>query len=261
MGGGVNRTAGAGRDRQFVTALARGLAILRCFSHERPSMSCSELARQVGLPRPTVWRLCHTLLREGYLSCDETTGKLSAGLSVLALGYSALARQSLAEIALPRMEAITRRTHLGMSLAVRDGCEMVYLQRTHGDFMYLNDPVGARRPFAQAPTGLACFALYGDEERAVVSEALQAACPAQWPQLSGKLAQAVADYQRSGAVFCIGTLHGQLNVVAVPFRCQGAGKVYGLSAAGLAAEWPRERLATIGDELVVLGRELAMVRG
>src|SRR5687768_950530 len=48
-------------DRQFVAALARGLAILRCFkSHER-YLGNQEIARRTGLAKPTVSRLTHTL--------------------------------------------------------------------------------------------------------------------------------------------------------------------------------------------------------
>lgn len=44
------------KDRQFVTALARGLELLRCFSPRESVLSNQELARKANLPRPTVSR-------------------------------------------------------------------------------------------------------------------------------------------------------------------------------------------------------------
>ncbi|MDP9094946.1 MAG: helix-turn-helix domain-containing protein, partial [Pseudomonadota bacterium] len=54
-------------DRPFVTALARGLEILGCFSASRPEIGGSQLAALTGLPQPTVWRLCHTMVQLGFL--------------------------------------------------------------------------------------------------------------------------------------------------------------------------------------------------
>ncbi|MCO3057777.1 IclR family transcriptional regulator, partial [Pseudomonas aeruginosa] len=55
------------KDRQFVTALARGLELLRCFTPRESLLGNQELARKTGLPKPTVSRLTHTLTRLGYL--------------------------------------------------------------------------------------------------------------------------------------------------------------------------------------------------
>ncbi|HYM36238.1 MAG TPA: helix-turn-helix domain-containing protein, partial [Steroidobacteraceae bacterium] len=47
-------------DRQFVAALARGLAILRCFRLGDRYLGNQEIAKRAGLPKPTVSRLTYT---------------------------------------------------------------------------------------------------------------------------------------------------------------------------------------------------------
>ena len=42
------------KDRQFVTALARGLELLRCFTPSESVLGNQELARKTGLPKPTI---------------------------------------------------------------------------------------------------------------------------------------------------------------------------------------------------------------
>ena len=54
-------------DRDFVTALARGVQVLQCFTAERPELGTTQIAALVGLPQSTVWRLCHTLTKLGLL--------------------------------------------------------------------------------------------------------------------------------------------------------------------------------------------------
>src|SRR5215813_1294806 len=49
------------KDRQFVTALARGLDILRAFHAGEGMLGNQEIAHRTGLPKPTVARLTHTL--------------------------------------------------------------------------------------------------------------------------------------------------------------------------------------------------------
>ena len=47
---------GSGKDRQFVTALARGLDILRAFHAGEGMLGNQEIAHRTGLPKPTVAR-------------------------------------------------------------------------------------------------------------------------------------------------------------------------------------------------------------
>lgn len=246
------------KDRQYVTALARGLQILRCFSHEKPERTPQEIVQMTGLPQPTVWRLCHTLAKEGFIVCAGENNRMALGLPALALGYAALVRQSLPKIALPLMQSLTDSHRMGMSLAVRDGLDMLYIQRTHGDFVYMNDPVGARRPFAVAPTGWACFAGYDAAERAEVLEVLERQSPTSLASTRTHLERAAEQYAKHGFVTSIGIIHEHLNVLSVPIRSPRSGTLYGLSASGLATEWPKEKLVAIGPELVDMARQLAV---
>lgn len=248
------------KDRHYVTALARGLQILRCFSHDRPELSPGDIVRMTGLPQPTVWRLCHTLSEAGFLICPGDGRKMALGIPALALGYAALVRQKLPEIALPYMRDMTARHRLGMSLAVRDGLDMVYLQRTHGDFTYFNDPVGARRSLATAPSGWACIAAYDDAELREVLAQLKADQGEGWPGVEANLKRAFDEYRTLGFILSIGVMHEQFNAVAVPIRPADGGAVHGLSASGLASIWPRERLMEIGPVLAGLARDLSAVR-
>ena len=81
-----NASGAESADRQYVTALARGLEILRCFGARKPELGTTEIAQLTGLPQPTVWRLCHTLIKCGYLAPSPGKDKLRIGAGVLSLG-------------------------------------------------------------------------------------------------------------------------------------------------------------------------------
>ncbi|MFX4601082.1 helix-turn-helix domain-containing protein, partial [Acinetobacter baumannii] len=61
------------KDPRFVTALARGLELLRAFRRNESMLGNLELAQRTGLPKPTVSRLTYTLAKLGYLAYDQNT--------------------------------------------------------------------------------------------------------------------------------------------------------------------------------------------
>ena len=71
------------KDRLFVTALARGLAVLAAFRSGEPQLSNQDLASRTSLPKSTVSRLTYTLTQLGYLDQDASTGRYQLGLAVL----------------------------------------------------------------------------------------------------------------------------------------------------------------------------------
>ena len=99
------------KERQFVTALARGLEILRCFSVETPLMGNQDIARKTGLPKPTVSRLTYTLTELGFLRYSKHLRKYQLGTAVLALGYNLFSNRmtALSTSACARSWPIMRR--------------------------------------------------------------------------------------------------------------------------------------------------------
>ena len=66
-------------DRLFVAALARGLAILRCFRSGDRYLGNQEIARRTGLAKPTVSRLTYTLKRIGFLTHSKAREEYALG--------------------------------------------------------------------------------------------------------------------------------------------------------------------------------------
>ena len=168
-------------DRQFVTALGRGLDILQCFTPTTSELGTSQLARMTGLPQPTVWRLCHTMTELGFLVQAPDQDRLRLGLPVLTLGYAVLASQRIGETAKPYMEAIAKRHQGAVSLGVRDGLSMVYLQRCQGSSIILADlSVGSRVPLAYSATGWAYLVAISERDRKLLIGEIRAKDRQKW---------------------------------------------------------------------------------
>lgn len=247
-----------GKDRQFVTALARGLQILRCFTRAQPALRVSELARMTGLPQPTVWRLCYTLIQEGYLVNVDGGERLRPNYPVLALGYAAIAGAPVAELARPEMEELASRYQGAISLGVRDGMHIIYLARSQrSDILIRDADVGSRVPLISAPVAWGYIAGLDASGRQSVIDELSKLQDDRWGGLEPKLRKALADYEKTGYVISKGVMHEQINAVAVPVFAEDGAPAMSLSYGGLAPLFPDDRLAAIGADLQKLAARLS----
>jgi len=111
--------------------LARALLILGAFSPDRPAMTLSELARQTGLPVSTAHRMLAGLVEWGALERGED-GSYRVGLRLWEVGALAPRGQGLRERALPFLEDLSQVTRENVQLAVREGTELVFVERIAG---------------------------------------------------------------------------------------------------------------------------------
>lgn len=132
-GGEAGPDASAGADRQFVTALQRGLDILRCFRPTDGALGNQELAERSGLPNSTVSRLTYTLSKLGYLVYIEETGRYRMGVPVLGLGYACLGGLKVRDTAQPYMDALAE--HAGDGILVAMGSREALVRRYPCDGM------------------------------------------------------------------------------------------------------------------------------
>lgn len=239
-----------GKDRQFVTALARGLDILRCFDRPGAEYSVSAIARRVKLNQPTTWRLCNTLIECGFLVRAPTGSALRVGAPALTLGYAAIKGLDLPEIALPYMRQLTERTRRSTSLSLRNGIEMISVERCDGDVVLPNEPVGWRAAMTSGPSGLAVLAALPAAERELLIDTLRDHDPANWPRRLARIERASEQFGDVGYVTLEGMLDGQYSAVAISLMAEDGASCWAISCGGLKARWNGPDLAAAGSNLL-----------
>jgi IclR family pca regulon transcriptional regulator len=108
--------------------LARGLAILRCFTPTRPVLGIADIADELSMSRSTTHRYVITLVALGYLE-QGASRKYRLGLKVTDLGMASLSSTGLREHAHQYLEDLRQRTSYTTSVAVLDGPEILYVDR------------------------------------------------------------------------------------------------------------------------------------
>ena len=116
------------REPRYSQSLERGLAILACFTPQRPVLGIADIADDLGMSRSTTHRYVITLVALGYLE-QGASRKYRLGLKVTDLGMAALNSTGLREHAHEYLEELRQRTSYTTNLAVLDGAEILYVDR------------------------------------------------------------------------------------------------------------------------------------
>lgn len=254
---------GVAGDRQFVTALARGLEILRAFEPGDGPLGNQELAERTGLPKATISRLTYTLSALGYITYLERLGKYQLGTPVLALGYASLAGMEIRQTARAAMQELADRESVSVALGGRDRMSMRYLQTCHPESLAtLRLEIGARVPLESTSIGLAFLCALPEGERGYLLERIEERSGNDWPEIKEGIAQAEQDIARKGFCTSFGQWRSDVHAVGVPLVPRDGAPVMAFNCGGPAFMLDKERMEQeIGPRLVDLVRRVASGRG
>ena len=246
-------------DPLYVTALARGLSILKCCGEAAHDLSVSEIAKLLDLPQSTVWRACYTLEQHGYLVRVEND-RLRPGLAVIGLGYTALSRHSLAELAWPDMVVFSKEYQGAVSLGVPQGIDMLYVARVEsGPPLYPGLRVGSRVGVLGSAVGWAWLAALPKRKRNEFLAQARAQTSEQYSRIYSQLADAISFYDEHGFLVNSGVIHPELNAIGVAIGEESNQPAASISFGGALAKFPVQRLLDeVAPRLLEIASGLSM---
>lgn len=116
-------------DPDFVTALARGLAVMLALSDKKRRMSIAQVSHRTGIPRAAARRSLHTLSKLGFVAADDAR-RFYLRPRVLSFSHAYLSTSPLAILAQPILDRLGEKLHEACSLGILDGDEIVYIARS-----------------------------------------------------------------------------------------------------------------------------------
>lgn len=133
-------------DPNFMTSLARGLAVIQAFSQRQRELTVSQISAKTGFSRAAVRRCLYTLANLGFAATDDSR-HFHLRPRVLALGHSYISSMPLAATAQPILENVSRLLHESCSIATLDRTDIVYIARANVTrIMSIDLVVGSRLP-------------------------------------------------------------------------------------------------------------------
>lgn len=224
------------KDRRFVTALARGLDVLRCYQQGDVGLGNLEIAKRTGLPKPTISRLTYTLTKLGYLTYSEQHGTYQLGPGVLQLGYAMLSGLDIRERARPLMQDMANQVDATIALGARDRLDMVYLEACRGPgAVTLRIDVGSHIPLSVTSMGRALLAALPESERDYLMSHIRkkAVSAKAYGAIEKGVKRAIEDIGTRGYSMSLGDWRPEVNAIGVPLITHD-NQVFALNCGGPA---------------------------
>ena len=206
-------------DPDFVTALARGLAVLLALSDKRRRMSIAQVSHRTGIPRAAARRSLHTLAKLGFVATDEAR-RFYLRPRVLSFSHGYLSASPLAVLAQPILDRLSESLREACSVATLDGDEIVYLARSSSSRIMspaLN--VGRRLPAYCTSIGHVLLAHLSQSELDDYLARVRFHPYTEYtPTSAARLLPLLAAVRESGFAFASQQMEPRLCTLAVPVR-------------------------------------------
>ena len=241
-----------------MTALARGLSVLRAFGPGNEPLGNADIAARVDLAKPTVSRITFTLTELGYLKYVEETGRYQLGIGVLNLGYDVMAQMEIRDIARLFMQELADYANASIYLGIPDGTEFVYVEacRTQAS-MAIRLGIGSRIPIPSTSMGRAYLAALPDAARDALLTKLAEEHGDAWPTMKKATMKAVKHARERGYAMTVGEWISEANSAAAVIRRADGHPVYAVNVGGLRSIITQERLEKdLGPRVLGVARQI-----
>ena len=202
---------------QLVSALARGLAVLSCFTARQQELSGKELADLTGLPKPTLFRLLDTLCELGMLRYSSRVSKYVPGVALLNLAAPVLARMTIRQLARPLMQDLADYVNGQVQVLVGYRAGLSFVEIAQGAESKLYRPeVGLPVSISRTASGRAYQCFSEEPECAAYLDALKQSDPERHAWLQDRLLDARKDLAQLGFCRGHGDLYREVSTISVP---------------------------------------------
>ncbi len=217
-------------DPDFVTALARGLAVLLALSDKKRRMSIAQVSHRTGIPRAAARRSLHTLEKLGFVAADDAR-HFYLRPRVLSFSHAYLSASPLAVLAQPILDRLGESLREACSVAILDGEEIVYLARSASSrIMSPSLNVGRRLPAYCTSIGQVLLAyLPSDEFADYVAHARFHPYTEHTLRNADRLRETLDTVRANGYAFASQQMEARLCTIAVPVRDSGGHYVAGIN--------------------------------
>ncbi|OLU24113.1 IclR family transcriptional regulator [Pseudomonas sp. PA27(2017)] len=239
-------------------ALFRGLAVIDAVAQGASSLA--DIGSTIGCTRSTTHRLIAALVQAGYLrALGGSSGGYQLGSRLIELGYKARGQMPLAKRAQPHLERLARHTQDTVHLGVREGAEVLYIDKLPGSRgLEMRSRIGLRMPLALTGIGKSLMLdLPESEWLALYRQRCEPDDGLPWETFREQM----RDYARGGCSFDLEENELGIRCLAAPIREADGQIVAALSVASAVPYMPEVRLQALRPEVVACAQAISAELG
>lgn len=147
-------------------SVGRVIDILIFVSNQKHGTTLSNIARELDIPKSTVFNIVHTLVDKDMLQvCDQTRMIFNIGYRAFELGLAYIGQNSLWDIVHKELDSLVSALQMTGSYFINDGDTLTLMDiLPYSGSAYPNFSVGTRWAFPTFPAGMVCLAACKDDE-------------------------------------------------------------------------------------------------
>lgn len=234
-----------------VKTIDKSLELLDRIARSDQPCGIGELARDLALPKSSVFRLLAALATHGYIK-QRDDARYEPTLKLWELGNMIVSRASLPQVARPVLDQLASRTGESAQLAVLDGAESIYIDKRDGPHPVSGfTRIGTRAPAYCCATGKVELAFHAPESLRALPQRLQPFTGATL-RTHKALLEELDNIRKQGVAVNRGEWFEDVWGVAAPVRNHS-----GLVCASIGIWGPRQRISAALDTAVAEVRSAA----
>jgi DNA-binding IclR family transcriptional regulator len=227
-------------DKTSIQVIERMITLLDALAQYPDPVSLKELAKVSGLHPSTAHRILNDMVSKRFVDRSEP-GNYRLGMRLLELGNIVKSRLNVREASLESMQTLHRKTQQPVNLSVRQGDEIVYIERAFSERsgMQVVRAIGGRAPLHLTSIGKLFLSV--DDQKSVRAYATRTG-------LSGNNKNSITDLNKLERELSLVRSRGYARdneELELGVRCMAAGirDDSGELIAGLSISAPAERLS------------------
>jgi DNA-binding IclR family transcriptional regulator len=246
-------------DKTSIQVIERMMSLLDALAGYPDPVSLKELSLATGLHPSTAHRILNDMVAKRFVDRTEP-GAYRLGMRLLELGNIVKSRLNVREAALPYMQSLHRKTQQTVNLSVRQGDEIVYIDRAFSERsgMQVVRAIGGRGPLHLTSTGKLFLSV--DDPKLVRSYATRTG-------LAGHNKNSITELSKLERELSLVRSRGYARdneELELGVRCMAAGirDDAGRLIAGLSISAPADRLKDEWlDDLIATANDISKVLG
>lgn len=239
-----------------VRAVDRSIAILQSFTADQPLMSVIELQKKVGLSRPTLYRLLHTLASRGLIQAEGDPQRFRLAHGVMSLAHVWLKALDVVNVARPILEELRDRTGETAALfRLQEDRGICILECESRHVLSISRGIGDSLTLAQGATGKAMLAfMEGDRQSEFLARLPKDASRTQ-------LEDALRTTKRTGYSTSRGEIFLGAVAVSAPYFDHRGSVVGSIGLYGPSARVNDDSVAEFAKLVMEAGRKISQLLG
>lgn len=247
------------RHNDAARTLAKGTGVLKALAAgEQDGVALTDVARQTGLPHPTVHRLLRQLIVERLATQDPHSRRYLLGPLAFELGLAAGRRFDMRAVCRAAVDRLGHETGDTIYVVVRSGAEAVCVdaREASSPIRVATLRVGSRRPLGVGAGGLAILAALSATEREIVIAQVTATVNPRWNVSERSLRANLDRVHANGYALIRDRVTPGVSAIGQPIL-DGLGQVHAaVSVAAITARMSKSRVAMVTSHLERARREI-----